>query len=435
VRARAFNRSGRLFAIALASDITDRRRRDQRLLAEFSVASTLSEAGTLDEAVPRILRETCKALEWDCGAFWRVDPDADMLVCVQAWPSAAFARAGSELSGTAGLGTGLPGRAWSSGAPLCIPDMALNPEFQRPESAANARFHAAFAFPVTLRSGVVGVFEFFSREVRDADPELLQMMTIVGYQVGQFIERTRAEDALRHAREKLAQASQMATVAELSASIAHEINQPLQAVLANGQACRRWLAATPPDIDKARLSAEALVRDAIATADVVCRIRALFKRTAPAKVRLDMNKLIVQVCTLMADDIHRNVISLETQLARDVPIIRADAVQIQQVIVNLVRNAIEALAATAVLPKSLLIRSRRDGDNVVVDVQDEGTGLANLEPVFEPFVTSKETGMGMGLAICRSIVEAHAGRIWALRNEVRGVTFSFSLPGKTSDAK
>ncbi|WP_246217178.1 sensor histidine kinase [Paraburkholderia panacisoli] len=306
--------------------------------------------------------------------FWRVDLEADVLVCVQAWPPAAFARAGSKLSGTAGLDMGLPGRAWSSGAPVCIPDMALNAGFERLESAANAGFHAAF--PVTLKSGVVGVFEFFSDEVRDADPELLQMMATVGYQVGQFIERTRAEEALRHAREKLAQASRMATVAELSASIAHEINQPLQAVLANGQACRRWLAATPPDIEQARLSAEALVRDAKATADVVGRIRALFRRTAPAKARLDMNKLIVQVCKLMADDIHGNVISLETQLARDVPIIRADAMQIQQVIVNLVRNAIEALAATKVLPKSLLIRSRRDGDNVVVDVRDEGYGAS-----------------------------------------------------------
>ena len=147
--------------------------------------------------------------------------------------------------------------------------MALDREFQRAESAANEGLHAAFAFPITLKSGVLGVIEFFSREVRDADPELVQMMTSVGSQVGQFIERTRAEDALRHAREKLAQASQMATVAELSASIAHEINQPLQAVVAHGQACRRWLAATPPDIDKARLSAEAIVRDGYATADVI----------------------------------------------------------------------------------------------------------------------------------------------------------------------
>ncbi|KJK17234.1 histidine kinase [Burkholderiaceae bacterium 16] len=435
VRARAFNRGGRLFAIALASDITERRRREQRLLAEFGVTQTLSEAGSIEEAAPRILREMCEALEWDCGTIWRVDSEAGVLAHVQSWPSSTFARSGSGLvSGTIGFGMGLSERVWSSGAPVCIPEIALNREFPRTDSAAKEGLHAAFAFPITLKSGVVGVIEFFSREVRDADPELLQMMTAVGCQVGQFIERTRAEDALRHAREELAQASRMATVAELSASIAHEINQPLQAVVANGQACRRWLAATPPDIDKARLSVEAVVRDGIATADVISRIRALFRRTAAAKVVLEVNTLILQVCTLMADEIHGNVISLETQLAQDVPMIRADAVQIQQVIVNLVRNAIEAVSATVELPKSLLIRSRRDGDSVVVDVQDEGIGSENLETIFEPFVTTKEAGMGMGLAVCRSIVEAHAGRIWVVRNEGRGVTFSFSLPTDPSDA-
>jgi PAS domain S-box-containing protein len=434
VRARAFNRGGRLFAIALASDITDRRRHEQRLLVQFSVTRTLSEAGSLEEAAPRMLREMCEALEWDRTAFWRVDPEAGVLVRVQTWPLATFARAGSELvSGTGGFSMGLPGRVWSSGAPVWIPDMALDREFQRTESAAKEGLHAAFAFPITLRSGVLGVIEFFSREVRDADPELVLMMNSVGSQIGQFVERTRAEDALRHAREKLVQASQMATVAELSASIAHEINQPLQAVVAHGQACRRWLAATPPNIDNARLSAEAIVRDGYATADVISRIRALFKRTAPEKVKLDVNKLILQVCTLMADDIHGKLISLETQLAQDVPMIKADAVQVQQVIVNLVRNAIEALSATSELPKSLLIRSRHDEDSVMVDVQDEGIGIANLETIFEPFNTTKETGMGMGLAICRSIVESHAGRIWVVRNAVRGVTFSFSLPTETSD--
>jgi PAS domain S-box-containing protein len=435
VRARTFNRGGRLFAIALASDITDRRRREQRLLAQFSVTRTLSEAGSLEEAAPSILRELCEALEWDRGAVWRVDPEAGGLVRVQTWPSDTFARTGSGLvSGTGGFGKELPWRVWSSGAPAWIPDMALDPEFQRAEPATKEGLGAAFAFPIILRTGVLGVIEFFSREVRNADPELMQMMTSVGSQVGQFIERTRAEDALRHAREKLVQASQMATVAELSASIAHEINQPLQSVVANGQACRRWLAATPPDIDRARLSAEAIVRDGKATADVIGRIRALFKHTAPAKVELDINKLILQVCTLMADDIYGNVISLKTQLAQDVPMIRADAVQVQQVIVNLVRNAIEALSATEKRPKSLAIRSRRDGDNLVVDVQDEGMGIANLETIFEPFTTTKETGMGMGLAICRSIVEAHGGRIWVVRNEIRGVTFSFSLPTEPSDA-
>jgi PAS domain S-box-containing protein len=432
VRARTFNRGERLFAIALASDITDRRRREQRLLAQFSVTRTLSEAGTLEEAASRILRELCEALEWDRGAFWRVDPDAGVLVRVQTWPSDTFAQGGSGLvSTTGGFGMGLPGQVWSSGAPAWIPDMALERDFQREEPPAKEGLRAAFAFPIMLRTGVLGVIEFHSREVRDTDPELLQLMTSVGHQLGQFIERTRAEDALRQAREKLAQASRMATVAELSASIAHEINQPLQAVVANGQACRRWLAATPPNLDKARLSAEAIVRDGHASADVISRIRALFRRTAPAKVDLDINKLILQVCALMDNEIHGNLILLETQLAQDAPMIRADAVQIQQVIVNLVRNAIEAMSATVKRPKSLVIRSRRDGDNLVVDVQDEGMGLANPETIFEPFNTTKETGMGMGLAICRSIVESHAGRIWVVRNEVRGVTFSFSLPTGT----
>src|SRR5262249_24408063 len=123
-----------------------------------------------------------------------------------------------------------------------------------------------------------------------------------------------------------------------------------------------------------------------------------------------------------------NGVSLETELRKDVPTIRADPVQIQQVIVNLVRNAIEAMVATMEIPKKLRIRSRREGNNVVVEVQDHGVGFADSEKIFEPFVTTKESGLGMGLAICRSIIEAHAGRIWAVRNAERGATFSFSLP-------
>jgi len=246
------------------------------------------------------------------------------------------------------------------------------------------------------------------------------------------LERVRAEHALRDAREKLAQASRVATVAELSASIAHEINQPLQAIVANGHASLRWLDAAPPNIEKAISTAKRVVRDGNAAADVVSRIRALFKHAAPEKVDLDINKLILQVCSLMADEIQGNGVSLETELGEEVPRIRADAVQIQQVIVNLVRNAIEAMAATMERPKPLSIRSRREGDNVVVDVQDQGVGLADSEKIFEPFITTKGTGLGMGLAICRSIVEAHAGRIGAARNPERGVTFSFSLPFENS---
>jgi signal transduction histidine kinase len=272
-----------------------------------------------------------------------------------------------------------------------------------------------------------------AREQLRSETAEARVMQFFGLEVD-IDDAAKLAEALRDAQEKLAQASRIAAVAELSASIAHEINQPLQAVVAHGHACVRWLSAEPPNIEQARLSAEHVVRDGNAAAEVVSRIRALFKHTAPEMVDLDINKLILQACTLMADDIQRNAVSLETTLAEDVPKIRADAVQIQQVLVNLVRNAIEALAATTERPKLLLIRSRRDGENVVIDVEDRGTGFADFEKIFEPFFTTKQTGMGIGLAICRTIIEAHAGRIWAVRNEIRGVTFSFSLPIGSANA-
>jgi PAS domain S-box-containing protein len=245
-------------------------------------------------------------------------------------------------------------------------------------------------------------------------------------------EQVRSEEELRNAREKLAQASKIASFAELSASIAHEINQPLQAIVANGHASLRWLDATPPDIKKAIRTAKRMVRDGNAAAEVVSRIRALFKHAAPAKVDLDINKLIVQVRTLMADEIQGNGVSVKTELGKDVPRIRADAVQIQQVIVNLVRNAIEAMVGAP--RKPLLIRSRRSAGHVAVDVRDQGAGLVDPEKIFEPFVSTKETGMGMGLTICRSIIEAHAGDIRVVHNDGPGVTFSFSLPIDASEA-
>jgi len=222
------------------------------------------------------------------------------------------------------------------------------------------------------------------------------------------------------------------SLAELSASIAHEINQPLQAIVANGYAGLRWLDARPPNIEKAIRTAQRVVRDGNAAAEVVSRIRALFKHAAPQKTDLEINKLIMQVRTLMADEIQGNGVSLEIELGEDLPTIRADAVQIQQVIVNLVRNAVEAMARSR--RKPLLIRSRRSATHVVVDVRDQGTGLVDPEKIFEPFVSTKKTGMGMGLTICRSIIEAHAGDIRVVHNEGPGVTFSFSLPIEASDA-
>jgi len=237
------------------------------------------------------------------------------------------------------------------------------------------------------------------------------------------------EEALQTMRTRLAYATQLATVAELSAAIAHELNQPLAAVAANASACLRWLSAMPPDLERARLTAERIVRDTNAASDVVNRVRALFKQSTPAMMALNLNEVIEEVRQLVLDDVCAANVSIETDLERDLPPTLADRVQMQQVIVNLVRNGIEAMDGTIDVPKVLSIRSQREGVRYVrVEVCDRGTGLRDPENAFKPFFTTKKNGMGMGLAICRSIIEAHRGRLWATQNEGWGATFSFTLP-------
>lgn len=241
-------------------------------------------------------------------------------------------------------------------------------------------------------------------------------------------DRKNMEETLRKTQAQLSRAAQIATVAELSASIAHEVNQPLAAVVANGYACHSWLSAKPPNVERALLTADRVVRDGNAAAAVIQRIRALFRQAPPVKDRLAMNDVIQEVCNLIRDEVHAKGIVLNTDLQSDLPTTLADRVQMQQVIANLARNAIEAMETVMDRPRELLISSRKDGDTIVIDVADCGVGITDTEAVFEPFVTTKQGGMGMGLAICRSIVEAHGGRLWAANKSPCGAVFSLAIP-------
>ncbi|MEJ0043959.1 MAG: PAS domain-containing protein [Rhizomicrobium sp.] len=242
-------------------------------------------------------------------------------------------------------------------------------------------------------------------------------------------DETRAQEALRAAQERLSRASQLANLAELSASIAHEVNQPLAAVITNSHACQRWLLADPPNLQRALVTSERIVRDAMAAAEVVGRIRALFTRTASTRAAIDLNEVIGEVGRLMTEEIASEGVLVETDLDAALPSAPADRVQMQQVLVNLIRNGIDAMKSNADTPKSLVIGSRRDGEStILVEIRDNGCGIAEPGRIFEPFFTTKEKGMGMGLAICRSILESHDGRLWAESVQPRGTVFSFTLP-------
>jgi PAS domain S-box-containing protein len=235
----------------------------------------------------------------------------------------------------------------------------------------------------------------------------------------------RAQEELRLAQERLARASQAASLAELSASIAHEVNQPLAAVVANSHACQRWLTAEPPNLERAQKTVERIIRDANSAADVVSRIRALFKRSTEAGSSTAIGDVIAEALRLMAEEAARHRVRMDVDVETDLPLVVLDRVQVQQVLINLIRNGMEAMDST-VHDRVLGIRVRRMGDAIQTEISDRGQGVAFPERIFEPFFTTKE--QGMGLAICRSIIESRGGRLWTEKNEPHGATFIFTLP-------
>lgn len=239
------------------------------------------------------------------------------------------------------------------------------------------------------------------------------------------------ERRYREALMELAHANRVTTMGQLTASIAHEVNQPIAAIVANAEAGSNWLEAQPPNLERVRQTFGWITSDGMRAGDIIGRIRALIRNAPPQKENLEINQAVLEVIALTRSEAFKNGVSVRTQFAEDLPPIQADRVQLQQVVLNLIVNAIEAMAAVGEGGRELLISTGRDAsDGVHVTLRDSGPGLdpKNVERLFEAFYTTKPTGMGMGLAICRSIIEAHGGRMWAGANEPRGAVFQFTLP-------
>jgi PAS domain S-box-containing protein len=273
------------------------------------------------------------------------------------------------------------------------------------------------------------------KPVFDANGEFLGYRG-VSTDITASIRADQAEIALRKAQAELAHVTRVTMLGELTASIAHEINQPLAAVMANAEACLSWLDRNPPDLEAARRSAEWIVEDGNRSSEVIRRVRALAKKTDTEKAPLDINHVASDAMTLVQRELLSHEVVQRLELAPDLPEIFGDRVQLQQVIINLVINAVEAMESVADRPRELTIRSGRDGtDRVFLTIADSGVGIsdADAERVFAPFFTTKSSGMGMGLSICRSIVEAHEGRLSASHNAECGASFKFALPVHEED--
>ena len=298
------------------------------------------------------------------------------------------------------------------------------------------RVDSEVEYRIVLPDGAIKWVHGIGHPVLNANGELVE---VIGTTVD-ITERKHAEEErvrLHQLETDLEHINRVSIMGELTASIAHEVNQPLSGVVSNGSACLRWLAGDTPNIEEARETARRIVRDGRRAAEIIGRIRALTKRTAMPRGKLDLNETIREILPLVGDEAKKKSVMIRTCFGNDVFPVLGDRVQLQQVVLNLVMNGIEAMNTIADRARELLITSRNtDPDQVEVTVEDSGTGLdpdASAR-IFDAFYTTKPAGMGMGLSICRSILQAHHGRLWATANQGPGTTFHFTLPKEQLEA-
>ena len=372
--------------------------RDAHLLCEM-----LREDGIVSESCGGV-RQVCHELRAGVGAV--------LLTEEALWPGAL-----AHLSKALGEQP-----KWSD-----VPVILLTSNVQRVTTAGGQMFRENGA-----RSNLVVVEKPFRPQTLRSTVNAALTTRAHQYEVRDYLEEgKRAEEALQKAHWELARVTRVATLGELTASIAHEINQPLVSLVAHGYACLRWLEREVPDLDEARKSAQRIVENGLRAGEVIKGIRSLVKKTRGEKERLNINETIREVIALTARELTQNSVALSTDLPTDIPPVLGDRVQLQQVLLNLILNSTEAMSGVDWPVRELVIRSQESKrGEVLVTVRDSGTGLGLHDPerIFDSFFSTKPGGLGLGLSISRTIVEAHGGRLWAAQNNDTGATFHCILP-------
>lgn len=410
---------------AFVRDITDRRRNERRVASQHAVTRVLSEAVTLEEAVPNIIQAVGESLEWDVGVFWRVDKPSGTLRCIHQWQAAGACAeefvAANPLRGFK-LGKGLPGQIWERGQPVWIRDLMSDPALGSVEAATKVGIHGAFGFPIRISGEVDGVIEFFSRQVREPDEELLSMIADVALRIGQFGERTRAEEALRQTEAQLRQAQKMEAVGRLAGGVAHDFNNLLTVIRGYSELVLGRL--TPGD--PSRREMEEVKKAADRATGLTSQLLAFSRRQFVATKIVDLNAIIINMDGMLRRLLGEDVVDLCLDLDPRLASIKADPGQIEQVIMNLAVNARDAMPTggrltietrNAVVDKSTQHETMmlEKGSYVLLAIRDTGEGMSEetQSHLFEPFFTTKEKGKGTGLGLSTvyGIVKQSGGTI------------------------
>jgi len=426
------SRDGHKVFTGFIRDISERKQAEEMRAAharQIAVRADVSMAFGKEKSLKAILGECSEAIVRHLDAafarIWTLSDDGKML----------------ELQASAGMYTHLDGphshipmgqfkigMIAQERKPHLTNDVLNDPRISNREWAEKEGMASFAGYPLSVGDRTIGVLAMFSR--RQLTPDTTETLASGADLIAQGIERKRAQVALQMTQAELARVSRLTTMGELAASIAHEVNQPLTAVTNNSNACLRLLAADNLKPEVLRRALEEIVADGNRASAVVARIRGFIKKEPAEKNRVDINDVIQEVLALAGRELYENRVRLERQLTKALPLVLADRVQMQQVLLNLIMNGIEAMLAVTDEPRSLWVESRvEESGDILVAVRDSGTGLGSgADRIFTPFFTTKANGMGMGLSISRSLVENHGGRLWAMPNSPIGAVFSFTLP-------